>query len=219
MCEVARAPGQTVGCDRSTGMLRRARAQVPGLIVLASDATALPFRDDGFDLATASFVLSHVRDYQRALAETLRVLRPLGMLAVTNWAPPSDPYSAAWSDCLAGAISRPESERALTEVAPWESHFSQPGALQAALSRAGFAPLRSETVAVESDLTVDQFLEDRALSSGGRLAFHLLGIDGWNHFRQAAKAMFQARFGSSFRYRRDAFIVIASKRSLESLIL
>jgi len=85
------------------------------------------------------------------------------------------------------------------------------GALEAALARAGFSPLRSDAVAVESNLTVDQFLDDRALSSGGRLGFHLLGPDGWERFRAAAGEMFRAPFGSSFRYRRDALVLIARK--------
>jgi SAM-dependent methyltransferase len=192
-------------------MLQRARAQVVGLRVLAADVMALPFQGESFDVATASFVLSHVRDYRSALAETLRILKPSGILAVTNWVPPSDPYSAAWSECLAGVISKPEAERAVAEVAPSEDHFSRQGALEAALSRAGFSPIRSDTAAVESDLTVDQFLEDRELSSAGRLGLHLLGADAWERFRRAAREMFQARFGSSFRYRRDAYILIARK--------
>jgi ubiquinone/menaquinone biosynthesis C-methylase UbiE len=213
LSEAAQASGLMVGCDRSAGMLLRARAQVVGLRVLVGDATALPFQDESFDLATASFVLSHVRDYWSALAETHRVLKPSGILAVTNWAPSSDPYSTAWSDCLAEAISKPEAERALAEVAPWEDHFSRQGALEATLSRAGFSPIRSEAVAVESNLTVDQFLEDRELSSGGRLGLHLLGAGGWELFRAATSEMFRARFGSSFRYRRDALIAIARKKA------
>ena len=118
LAEVAQAPGLMVGCDRSAGMLLQARAQVAGLRVLVGDATALPFESENFDLATASFVLSHVRDYHRALEETLRVLKPSGILAVTNWAPASDPHIAAWSDCLAETISKPEAQRASAEVAP-----------------------------------------------------------------------------------------------------
>lgn len=211
--ELAPEPGLVVGSDRSAGMLLRARAQVVGLRVLAADATALPFKAESFDLATASFVLSHVRDYSGALAEALRVLKPSGIFAATSWAPPADPYSAAWSGCLAEVISKPAAERASAEVAPYEDHFSQQGTLEGALSRAGFFPIRSDTIAVESHLTVDQFLEDRELSSGGRFALHLLGPDGWKRLCAAAREMFEARFGSSFRYHRDAFVVIARKQA------
>jgi len=209
--EVAQASGLVVGCDPSAGMLLRARARVAGLRVLVADATALPFRGESFDLATASFVLSHVRDYPRALAEALRVLKPSGMLAVSNWAPPSDSYGPAWSECLAEAISKPEAERALAEVAPWEDHFSQQGHLESALTQTGFSLVGSDAVESEFAFTVDQFLEDRELSSGGRLGLHLLGADGWARFRAAASDMFHTRFGSSFRYHRRALIVIGRK--------
>ncbi len=147
--EVTQASGLAVGCDRSAGMLLRARARVSRFRVLVADATALPFRGESFDLATASFVLSHVRDYLRALAEALRVLKPSGLLAVSNWAPPSDPYSSAWSECLAEAISKPEAERAMAEVAPWEGHFSQQGHLESALTQAGFSVVRCDAVEFE----------------------------------------------------------------------
>jgi ubiquinone/menaquinone biosynthesis C-methylase UbiE len=211
LVELDAGVGLTVGCDRSARMLMRAREQVAGVRVLGADATALPFHDESFHLATASFVLSHIRDYPRALAETLRVLKPSARFAASSWAPPSDPYSAAWGEWLASAVSQPEVERAVAEVAPWEDHFSQKRALEAALTRAGFSPVASEAVDVESSFTVDQFIEDRELTSEGRLARHLLGAEGWARARAAARDRFDARFGPSFRYYRRAFIVVARK--------
>ena len=209
--EVAGVAGFAVGCDRSPAMLQRARSQVAGLHVLVVDATALSFRHENFDVVTASFVLSHIRDYRSALAETLRVLKSGGTVAVTNWAPHSDPCSAAWSECLAGAISKPQVERALAEVAPSEEHFSQRGALEHALTEAGFTQADSVAVDIVSDFTVEQFLEDRELSSSGRLGRHLLGADGWAQFREAVRKTFHTRFGTSFRYSRGAFITTARK--------
>ncbi|MBI1984123.1 MAG: methyltransferase domain-containing protein, partial [Acidobacteria bacterium] len=182
LCEGGQKPGLIVGCDRSAGMLLRARNRLPGLRVLVADAGALPFGGESFDLVTASFVLSHVGDYSRALAGVLQVLKPSGRLAASSWAPPSDPYSAAWSESLAGAISKQAVERAMAEVAPWEGHFSLQGHLELALTHAGFSEVVAHTVELECAFTVEQYLEDRGLSSGGRLGFHLLGPDGWAHF-------------------------------------
>jgi hypothetical protein len=43
------------------------------------------------------------------------------------------------------------------------------------------------------------------------LARHLLGAKGWAHARAAVRDRFHTRFGSSFRYRRRAFITVARK--------
>src|SRR5262249_1672889 len=118
--EVVAKPSLSVGCDIAPRMLRRAKARMPELHVVAGDATALPFQADVFDLATASFVLSHVHEYRTALQEARRVLKLSGILAVSNWSAASDEPSETWSRCLADAISKQEAERALEEVAPNE---------------------------------------------------------------------------------------------------
>lgn len=78
-----------VGLDLSEGVLATARARVAaeGLPVSCQigDIEALPFADGSFDLALANFMLYHVPDKARAIAELRRVLRPGGtLLAATN---------------------------------------------------------------------------------------------------------------------------------------
>ncbi len=93
-----------IGCGTG-GFAERVRAQCPDAALVATDqsarfveltasrgvearvadATALPFEDDAFDLVAAMWMLYHVPDLDRALAEVRRVLRPGGrFLAVTN---------------------------------------------------------------------------------------------------------------------------------------
>jgi SAM-dependent methyltransferase len=84
------------------------RGQVVGaesgrLDVIAATATALPFRDDTFDLAFASYgAIQFVADLPRLLSEVRRVLRPGGrwVFSVTHpirWAFPDDPGPAGLS--------------------------------------------------------------------------------------------------------------------------
>jgi SAM-dependent methyltransferase len=63
--------------------------------VVNGDALDVPFPDDSFDRIITAEVLEHIWDYERAIAELVRVLRPGGRLAVTvptrwpervNWA-------------------------------------------------------------------------------------------------------------------------------------
>ena len=65
------------GVDPSSAMLARA----PGPAVRA-DARELPFPDRSFDSVALLYVLYHLREPERALAEAHRVLRPGGLLAV-----------------------------------------------------------------------------------------------------------------------------------------
>lgn len=103
----AAAPGCVleVGCGTGEFALRVAREVTPdvtptdpseamvratsqrGLRAEVADATDLPYRDDSFDAVVAMWMLYHVPDLDRALAEGRRVLRPGGLfVAVTNGA-------------------------------------------------------------------------------------------------------------------------------------
>jgi ubiquinone/menaquinone biosynthesis C-methylase UbiE len=48
--------------------------------VKQADATQLPFRDESFDAVLSFIMLHHVIDWEKALAEAVRVLRPGGRL-------------------------------------------------------------------------------------------------------------------------------------------
>ena len=45
-----------------------------------ADATALPFPDDAFDAVLSWVMLHHTLEWEKALAEAIRVLRPGGQL-------------------------------------------------------------------------------------------------------------------------------------------
>lgn len=209
--EIGHKPGLAVGLDRSVGMLARARGRLPELAPIVADACTLPFAGETFDMATASFVLSHIPDYAAALSEVHRVLKPAGRFAVSNWAPSSDPYSSLWTACLTNLISKQEVDRALAEVAPWEAHFSRQERLESALSQAGFLVVASATPEFEFAFTVEQFIQDRELSSGGRLGFELVGAEAWAQFRAATSNLFCDRFGQSLSYARHAIIVVGRR--------
>jgi ubiquinone/menaquinone biosynthesis C-methylase UbiE len=68
------------GIDLSAGMLAVARAH--GSKVAQASVTALPFSDQGFDVAYSFKVLAHVPDIKKALAEMARVVKPGGTVVV-----------------------------------------------------------------------------------------------------------------------------------------
>ncbi|HSK50622.1 MAG TPA: methyltransferase domain-containing protein [Solirubrobacterales bacterium] len=72
--------------DISPGMLKRLAATAADLglarvTTVATDAEALPFEDESFDLVFGHAVLHHIPDVDRAFAEFKRVLRPGGVIA------------------------------------------------------------------------------------------------------------------------------------------
>lgn len=72
-----------VGADVSERMVELQRSR--GLTAQVGDVQQLPFADGEFDAAVANYMLYHVADLDRALAQLARVLRPGGRLvAATN---------------------------------------------------------------------------------------------------------------------------------------
>ena len=60
-------------------------AQERGLEAQVADAQALPFRDEQFDAVVANWVLHHLRDRDRGIAEIARVLRPGGTFVAATF--------------------------------------------------------------------------------------------------------------------------------------
>ena len=74
---------RVVAVDQSERMVELASAR--GVDARVGDVQELPFADESFDCAVAAWMLYHVADLHRGLAELHRVLRPGGRLvAVTN---------------------------------------------------------------------------------------------------------------------------------------
>jgi len=74
---------EVVALDLSPRMVELARER--GLDARVGDVEELPFADADFDCAVANWMLYHVPDLDRGLAELTRVLRPCGRLvAATN---------------------------------------------------------------------------------------------------------------------------------------
>jgi len=74
---------EVTALDASPEMVRATRAR--GIDVVTGDVQELPFPDGAFDCAVAAWMLYHVPDLDRGVAELARVLRPGGRLAaITN---------------------------------------------------------------------------------------------------------------------------------------
>lgn len=85
-----------IGLDRAENMLVRARKKIrkreldARCEVRRGDATAIPFADESFDVATITFGIRNVSDVDRALLEMHRVLKPGGRALVLEFSLPGN---------------------------------------------------------------------------------------------------------------------------------
>lgn len=77
---------RAVGLDFSAGQLALAAEHAPAAALVQGDMTRLPFATDAFDAVTALHSLIHVplEDHRTVLGEFARVLRPGGLVLLTE---------------------------------------------------------------------------------------------------------------------------------------
>jgi len=104
-----------VGVDRAEGMLRLA-ANDSGLRVAVMDAQALALPSEAFDVALMAFMLFHLPEPIRGLAEVRRVLRAGGTLGVVTWGGEQAlPGSQIWDEELAAHGAGPDSTPSIAQ--------------------------------------------------------------------------------------------------------
>jgi ubiquinone/menaquinone biosynthesis C-methylase UbiE len=99
--------------DLSPGMVAQARQRLAALdrpfTVVQADVQSLPFRDRSFDAVIANFMLYHVPDRPRALAEIHRVLIAGGRLfAMTNGNPHMREFKDLVNRVVPGSVREEE---------------------------------------------------------------------------------------------------------------
>ena len=83
--ELVRRAASVAAVDPSPSFVAAARERHPGVEVAVATAEALPFPDDGFDVALAELVVHFMTDPVAGLAEMRRVTRPGGTVAACVW--------------------------------------------------------------------------------------------------------------------------------------
>ena len=114
---VAEHVRQVVGVDLTpemleTGRRRLAEAEVGNVLLQEGNASSLPFVDGSFDLAYSRFALHHVEDPAAVLAESTRVVRGGGRVAVIDLVSSDPDLADRYNDYERGRD--PSHTRALT---------------------------------------------------------------------------------------------------------
>ncbi|MGG6242841.1 class I SAM-dependent methyltransferase [Nodosilinea sp. AN01ver1] len=98
------------GVDVSEAMMDKLRQKLEGkahrLRLINADATALPLEDNSFDVAIAPHILHLIADWQTAMDELRRVLKPSGVFIYfhhpTNKTASRDAIGRQWREILLG---------------------------------------------------------------------------------------------------------------------
>jgi len=166
----AMAPEATViAADGSRGMLMRAPAAFPRMV---GDACRLGLATESMDVAILAFMLFHLPDPPRALAEARRVLRPGGAIGTITWdGPPTFAAHLAWNQELDahGATPAP-TDGDPTDHRPVDSEAKVAGLL----AGAGFARIRTWSVPFAHRFGREELLEK--LTSMGTSALRLASL-------------------------------------------
>lgn len=127
---------RVVALDASAGMLHLALTRRGASAVLA-DALALPLADGIADAVILAYVLFHLADPARAVAEAARVLRPGARVGTITWAWERGPRAGTvWDQILAEAGAPPAPLRRV------DAGLDLPSSVEALLRSAGLRPAR-----------------------------------------------------------------------------
>jgi SAM-dependent methyltransferase len=128
--------GEPIGVDYSEGMVEQTNADIQACgienaLALHMDAERLDFPDASFDCLICGFAIFFFPNFDKALSEFRRVLKPGGSIALSTWGRADPRWS--WLDAL--------SRRSQAESASAPG-FDLPEGMQAILAGAGFADIQ-----------------------------------------------------------------------------
>jgi ubiquinone/menaquinone biosynthesis C-methylase UbiE len=208
--EIARTDAKVVGVDRSLRMLSVAHRERPSLPFVAADVLDLPFRDRTFDVVAGNFVFAHFAKVETALFELTRVLSRGGRIGFTTWSDGKDAFQDTWIELIETVIPRDMLAPAYAAAAPGHDRFKQPQAIEEALRRSGFRPVRTERKRYQWTYPRDDLVEGLGTWAVGRFARNMLGESSWASFLERARTTFADRFPDPLNDFRDVVLAVGT---------
>ena len=201
------AGARVVAVDRSAGMLRWRAAERPPAVV--ADVRALPLRDGAVDATVAAFVLNHLPDPVRGLAELGRVTRRGGAVLAAV-------FAAAFRSALRDRVDE------VATAAGWRAPgwylamkagtvplLGDAAAMAGAARAAGLADVEAEECALDAGIERAEQLVDHRLGQAPFAAWlDRLGPRRAAEVRSAAVAALPARLS----YRPCVVVLLARAR-------
>jgi demethylmenaquinone methyltransferase/2-methoxy-6-polyprenyl-1,4-benzoquinol methylase len=142
---------RAIGADFSHKMLIEARRKLPRSPLVEADGLNLPLAGNSLDLITIGFGFRNFANYQKGLAEMLRVLKPGGVAAILEFSTPPnrlfrrlyDFYSLRVMPRIGAALSS-RARDAYKYLPESVRKFPDAGQLAGLMREAGFSSVRFE---------------------------------------------------------------------------
>ncbi|NRQ36065.1 methyltransferase domain-containing protein [Nonomuraea sp. NN258] len=153
---------EVTAADSDLDMLEVAARHHPHASVRLAALPDLPFADAEFDAVAGNFVINHVPDTPRALAELHRVLRPGGRLALSWWKAGEVTATDVFTQAIAAAGIPYE-----PPARPFTPH-EEPSAFLPLLGEAGFAGAGVSTLRWRHRVDLGAWWDDIVAAGGPR---------------------------------------------------
>ncbi|TML87951.1 MAG: class I SAM-dependent methyltransferase [Actinobacteria bacterium] len=159
---------QVVALDASIEMLRAAKDRTDASVVHA-DALTLPIRSNCAHAVLMAYVLFHLKDPKRGLAEAHRVLRSGGTIGTVTWKSEATlPVDAIWTETLTEAGAPPLPPRRV------DTGLDSADAVTDLLTDTGFQPRRIWLERLQHQWTADTYWQLVTGSGLNRLRLDVL---------------------------------------------
>lgn len=147
---------EVTGVDFAADMVEQAKASFPRCSFTVGDAENLDLNDRAFDCAVCNFGVFHFAEPEKAFREALRVLKPGGRYAWSQWqGPDRSPFFATVFKAVAGNANM---DVGLPE-APLPFRFSDDEVARTEMSAAGFEGIEVAVVPIVLAAPADTFFD------------------------------------------------------------
>jgi SAM-dependent methyltransferase len=131
---------EVTGIDAAPGLLELARRRNPQNNFMEEDLEDLPFPEDSFDVVTGFNSFQYAGDFEKALLEAKRVLRPGGQLVIGIWAKPEMSDATVILKAIGSLLPPPPAGT------PGPFALSEDGKMESILDKAGMELVYKDTV-------------------------------------------------------------------------
>jgi SAM-dependent methyltransferase len=159
-----RALATVAGLDAAPPMIEHARRLVPDASFRVGDIEDLPYPDGTFDAVTGFNAFQYAADPPTALREAIRVTKPGGHVVAMIWGTAAECEAAVYLAAI-GRLLPPR-----PPGAPGPFALSEPGVLEALLTKAGLTPTPRRVIAAPWVYPDEETMLEGLMSAGPSVA-------------------------------------------------